>query len=103
VWDTLNTCYNRSKKYITEALDSIIKFRRCKAYEHAAVFEFYSLLRAAMMGVRKARLLHRLINNQTLSSIMARIPFDWKQWAKERPLWIHGSLEESFLKCVDQK
>ncbi len=31
VWDTLNTCYNRSEKYITEALDPIIKFQRYQA------------------------------------------------------------------------
>jgi hypothetical protein len=41
-----------------------------------AGIELDSLLRAAMMGVRKARLLHRLINNQTLSSIMARMHFN---------------------------
>jgi hypothetical protein len=51
--------------------------------------EFYSLLRAAIMGARKAYLLHRLINYQTLPSIMARMPLGaWKRWAKERPQWI---------------
>jgi hypothetical protein len=57
-----------------------------------------------MMGARKARLLHRLINNQMLPSIMARMPLgDWKQWAKERPQCIQGSLEDAFWKFVDQK
>jgi hypothetical protein len=86
-----------------EALDPIIKFWKYKAYELSAIRKFYSLLRAAMMSARRGRLLHRLINDQTLPSIMARIPLgDWKQWAKERPQWIHGSLEEAFWKFIDQ-
>jgi hypothetical protein len=44
-----------------------------------------------MMGDRKARLLHRLINNQMQRSIMACMPLgDWKQLAKERSQWIKG-------------
>jgi hypothetical protein len=35
------------------------------------VREFYSLLRSAMMGARKAGLLHCLINDQTLPGILA--------------------------------
>jgi hypothetical protein len=30
-------------------------------------------------------------------------PGDWKQWAKERPLWIQDNIEEAFLRFVDQK
>jgi hypothetical protein len=87
-----------------EALDLIIKFRKYKAYEHAAIREFYSLLRAGMMGARKAQLLRRFINNQMLPGIMARMPLgDWKQWAKERPQWIQGSREEAFWKFKDPK
>ncbi len=53
--------------------------------------EFCSLLRSAMIGARKAGLLHHLINNQTLPGILAQMPTgDWKQWAKERPVWIGG-------------
>jgi hypothetical protein len=62
------------EKYIVEAFNPIIKFHKYKAYKHTAIREFYSLLRAAMMRTRRARLLHRLINDQTLPSIMARIP-----------------------------
>ncbi len=75
-----------------------------KAYEHADIREFYSLLRTTLIGARKAQLLLRLINDQTLPGIMARMPLgDWKQWAKERPQWIQGSLEYVFWKFVDQK
>jgi hypothetical protein len=65
VWDTLDTCYDRPEKYIAKALEPVIKFRKYKAYEHAAIMEFYPLLRAAIMGARKAYLQHRLINYQT--------------------------------------
>ncbi len=87
-----------------ESLDPVTKFRKYKAYKHAAIREFYSLLRAAMVATRKARLLHKLINDQMLPSIMPCMPLgDWKQWAKERPQWIQGSLEDAFWKFVDQK
>jgi hypothetical protein len=56
-WDTLNTCYDRPDKYISEALDPVLKFRSYKAFDSGAIREFYSLLRAAMMGARKAGLL----------------------------------------------
>jgi hypothetical protein len=85
-WDTLNTCFDRPDKYISEALDPVIKFRSYKVFDSGAIREFYSLLRAAMMGARKAGLLGRLINDQTLPGILARMPpTDWRQWAKERP------------------
>jgi hypothetical protein len=57
-WGTLDTCFDRPEKYITEALDPVIKFRSYKAFDNGAIREFYSLLRAAMMGARKAGLLH---------------------------------------------
>jgi hypothetical protein len=90
--------------YITEALEPVIKFREYKAFDSGAVREFYSLLRAAMMGARKAGLLHRLINDQTLPGVLTKMPAnDWRQWAKERPLWIRGAVEEAFWTFVDQK
>ncbi len=42
VFDTLDTCDNRPEKYIAEALEPVIKFKKYKAYEHAAIREFYS-------------------------------------------------------------
>jgi hypothetical protein len=103
-WDTLNTCYDRPDKYISEALDPVIKFRSYKAFDSGAIREFYSLLRAAMMGARKAGLLGRLINDQTLPGILARMPpTDWRQWAKERPNWMREVTEEALWSFVDQK
>jgi hypothetical protein len=50
-----------------------------------------------MMGARKVGLLHRLINDQTLPGILAKMPAnDWRQWAKERPIWMRGAVEEAF-------
>ncbi len=38
-------------------------------------------------------LLHLLINDQTLPSILAKMPLnDWRQWAKERPTWMRGAV-----------
>ncbi len=69
-------------------MDPVIKFRIYKPFDSGAVREFYSLLRAAMMGARKAGMLERLINDQTLPNILGRMPpMDWRQWAKERPDW----------------
>ncbi len=57
-----------------------------------------------MMGARKAGFLHRLINDQTLPGILAKMPAnDWRQWARERPMWIGGVMEEAFWTFVDQK
>jgi hypothetical protein len=104
VWGTLDTCFDRLEKYITEALEPVIKFRGYKAFDSGAVREFYSLLSAAMMGARKAGLLHQLINDQTLPAVLTKMPAnDWRQWAKERTLWIRGAVEEAFWTFVDQK
>jgi hypothetical protein len=56
------------------ALDPIVKFRRDKIYEHATIREFYSLLRAAMIGARRVWLLPKLINKQSFLGIMAWMP-----------------------------
>jgi hypothetical protein len=104
VWDTLDTCYDRPDKYISEALDPVVKFRAYKPFDSGAVREFYSLLRAAMMGAKKAGMLGCLINNQTLSNILSRMPpMDWRQWARERPNWIRETTKEAFWNFVDQK
>jgi hypothetical protein len=103
-WDTLNTCFDQPDKYISEALDPVIKFRSYKAFNSGAIREFYSLLRAAMMGAKKAGLLGRLNNDQTLPGILARMPpTDWRQWARERPNWMREATEEAFWNFVDQK
>ncbi len=104
VWDTLNTCYDRPDRYISEALDPVVKFRVYKPFDSGATREFYSLLRAAMMGAWKAGVLGRLINDQRLPGILARMPpMDWQQWARERPNWMREATEEAFWNFVDQK
>ncbi len=104
VWDTLNTCYDRPDKYICEALEPVVRFRTYKPFDSGAIREFYSLLRAAMMGARKAGMLGRLINDQTLPDILGRMPpMDWRQWARERPNWMRETTEEAFWNFVDQK
>ncbi len=103
-WNTLDTCFDRPEKYIAEALEPVIKFRSYKMFDNGAIREFYSLPRAAMMGARKAGLLHRLINDQTLPSILAKMPpNNWSQWARERPTWMREAIEEAFWGFVDQK
>jgi hypothetical protein len=73
-------------------------------FDNGAIREFYSLLRAAMMGARKAGLLHRLVNDQMLPSILAKmLSNDWQQWARERPTWMREAIEEAFWSFVDQK
>jgi hypothetical protein len=57
-----------------------------------------------MLEARKVGLLHRLINDETLPSIMGRMLLsDWKQWAKERPMWTGCVVEDAFWTFVDQK
>jgi hypothetical protein len=57
-----------------------------------------------MMGARKAGMLERLINDQTLPGILGRMPpMDWRQWARERPDWSREPADEAFWKFVDQK
>ncbi len=103
-WIALDTCFDRPEKYISEALDPVVKFRSYKAFDNGAIREFYSILRAAMMGARKAGLLSRLINDQTLPGILAKMPpTDWRQWVKERPVWMREAIEEAFWNFVDQK
>jgi hypothetical protein len=63
IWDTLDTCFERPEKYILEAFDPIVNFKKYRAFDSGAVREFYSLFRSAMLGARKAGLLHRLVNN----------------------------------------
>jgi hypothetical protein len=41
MWETLDTCYERPEKYMEEALQTIVDFRRFKITDSAAVREFY--------------------------------------------------------------
>jgi hypothetical protein len=56
------------------------------------------------MGARKAGLLGRLVNDQTLPGVLASMPpTDWRQWARKRPVWMREAVEEAFWNFVDQK
>jgi hypothetical protein len=104
VWEMLDTCYNHSEKWTAKALDPIVKFQRYNIYKHAAIEEFYSLLRAAMIGAKGVWLLSKLINKQTLQGIMIRMPpGDWKHWAKDRTQWIYENTEEAFWRFVNHR
>jgi hypothetical protein len=99
-WSTLDTCFDRPEKYIAEALEPIIRFSGYKVFDNGAIREFYSLQRAAMMGPRR----RVSCTDQTLPSILAKMPpNDWRQWAKERPMWMRGAVEEAFWAFVDQR
>jgi hypothetical protein len=37
IWDTLNTCFDQPEKYIMEALDPIVKFKKNRAFHNRAV------------------------------------------------------------------
>jgi hypothetical protein len=65
LWDTLNTCFDRPEKYIDEVLDTNVKFRKYREFDNEAIREFYSLLRAAMLGAKKVGILHRLVQEIT--------------------------------------
>jgi hypothetical protein len=104
IWDTLDTFYDRPEKYITEALEPIIKFGRNRAFEHGMIREFYSLLRSVLMGAKRVGLICRLINDQMLPSIIARMSLnDGNQWVTEEPIWIGDAVEDAFWNFVDQK
>ncbi len=45
-WNMLDTCFDRPEKYISEALDPVVKFRSYKAFDNGVIREFYSILRA---------------------------------------------------------
>ncbi len=74
-WGTLDTCFDRPEKYIAEALEPVTKFKGYKAFD-----------------------------SSLLPGILAKVPAnDCRQWARERPLWIGGVIEEAFWTFVDQK
>jgi hypothetical protein len=63
-------------------------------FKHTAIRKFHFLLRSAMMGAREVNLQGKFITEQAFLGIMSRIfPLDWKQWAKDRPWWVHSLLE----------
>jgi hypothetical protein len=52
------------------------------AFDNMAIWEFYSLLRCSIIGAKSAALLKMLVNEQSITINMGRMPAeDWKQWA----------------------
>ncbi len=72
MWETLDTCYERPEKYMEEALWPKVDFRGYNIADSAAVWEFYSLLRAAIKGARGIGRLGLLINDQTIPRIISK-------------------------------
>ncbi len=105
MWETLDTCYERPEKYMEEALQPIVEFRRYKLTDSAAVREFYSLLRAAVKGAKGIGRLGLLINDQTIPKIMrSKMPYtDWKEWATKRPDWMQQDVAVTFERFVEKK
>ncbi len=104
MWETLDTCYERPEKYMEEALQPIVDFRRYKVTDSATVREFYSLLRADVKGARGIGRLGLLINDQTIPRIMSKMPYnDWKEWATKRPDWMQHDVATTFEKFVERK
>jgi hypothetical protein len=104
MWETLDTCYERPDKYMEEALQPIVDFRRYKISDSAAVREFYSLLRAAIKGARRIGRIGLLINDQTIPRIMGKMPHvDWKEWATRRPDWMRQDVTTAFEAFVEKK
>jgi hypothetical protein len=69
-----------------EALRPKVEFRKYKAADSSAVREFYSIPRAAVKGDRSIGRLGLLINDQTVPTIVGKMPYaDWKEWATRRP------------------
>ncbi len=54
-WDTLETCFDRQEKYITEVLDPIIKFRKYRAFDNGAVREFLLSAKVNHAGGQESR------------------------------------------------
>ncbi len=104
MWETLDTCYERPEKYMEEALQPIVDFRRYKIADSAAVREFYSLLRAAIKGAKGMGRIGLLINDQTIPKIMSKMPYtDWKEWATRRPDWMQQDVATAFEGFVERK
>ncbi len=41
IWDTLDTCYERPEKYMEEALNPILEFRKYRVFDSSAIRELY--------------------------------------------------------------
>jgi hypothetical protein len=104
MWETLDTCYERQEKYVEEALQPILEFRRYKVVDSSAVREFYSILKVAIKGARSIKRLELLVNDQTVPRIMGKMPYtEWREWATKRPERVREDLGVAFERFVERK
>jgi hypothetical protein len=104
MWETLYACYEKPSKYAEEALRPIVEFRRYKAFDSAAVREFYSLVRAAIRGARRIGRVELLLNDQTIPRIMSKMPpFDWREWATKSSDWAGQDANLAFEEFIERK
>jgi hypothetical protein len=104
IWDTLDTCFERSEKYMEEVLRPIVEFKKHRATDSCAVREFYSLLWAAIKRAKGIRRPGLLINDQTIPRIMSKMTYtDWKEWATRRPEWLREDLGPAFEGFVERQ
>jgi hypothetical protein len=71
IWETMDTCYERPEKYITEPLGQVVEFQKYKVADSSAVRDCYSLLMTAILGGKAVGHL-RMFKMKTPSSIMGR-------------------------------
>ncbi len=63
----MGICYNKPGKFVAEAMELVIKFHRCKAFNCAVIWKLYILLRSTIMSTKGAGLTKMLINEYLAS------------------------------------
>jgi hypothetical protein len=66
IWSKVDVCFEHNEKYIAEALQPIVNFRRYRAFDNVAIRVFYPLPRATITGGESVGLLKMLVNLTTL-------------------------------------
>jgi hypothetical protein len=99
----MDTCYKRPEKYITEALKPVVELRKYKvANIQYSCQRFLLIAERGLSGAKAVGHLKMLINEQTLPSIMEKMPAaDWQQGAINRPTWVKEEVEVAFRKFVE--
>jgi hypothetical protein len=54
--------YNKPEKFMAEAMELVIKFHRCKAFNCAVIWKLYLLLRSTIMSAKGVGLTKMIIN-----------------------------------------
>ncbi len=88
IWQTMDTYYERPDKNIAEAQKPLV-ISEHEVADSAVVRDFFLLLRVAIFESKAVGHLKKLINTQTLLSIMGKIlAADCEQWAIKRSTWV---------------